>query len=126
MIICITAKGPGLAGRFEAHFAKAPYFVFCDTDTMDTDAIRNGYVVSDSKIGQNVVKLLASHNVRAVITGTTGENARALLKSSNMALHTWQGRGTVRDAIRAVMPQALKSTRHRSGAGNDRKTADED
>jgi len=115
MNICITAQGSDLSSRFEPHFARAPYFVFYDSSTGRTDAIRNGYIVNDTKIGQNVVKLLVSHSVSAVITGHAGENAQKLLKSSEIALHTWEGEGSAREAIMAVMPEALKAPHRRTG-----------
>jgi len=115
MNICITAQGPDLSSRFEPHFARAPYFVFYDSSTRRTDPIRNGYIVNDTKIGQNVVKLLASHAAGAVITGHAGENAQKLLAGSGIELHVWAGEGTVREAVSAVMPDALKVPHRRPG-----------
>ena len=123
MDICITAQGPDLMSRFEPHFARAPYFVLYDSRTGSADAIRNGYIVNDSKIGQNVVKLLSTHRIRAVITGNVGQNARNLLRSTKISLHVWQGEGTVREAIAAIMPDALKRENPRAGAGKRTKTA---
>lgn len=123
MNICITAQGPNFSSRFEPHFARAPYFVFYDASTGQTDAIRNGCTVNDTKIGQNVVKLLVFHSVHAVVTGHVGENAQKLLKSSGIALHVWQGEGTVREAVRAMMPDSLRATRRKAGSGTGVKTA---
>ena len=126
MNICITAQGPDLSSRFEPHFARAPYFVFYDSSTRRTDPIRNGYIVNDTKIGQNVVKLLVSHDVGAVITGHAGENAQKLLKSSEITLHVWDGEGTAREAIMAMMPGALKATQRRTGRGTSARAANGD
>jgi predicted Fe-Mo cluster-binding NifX family protein len=58
MKVCITASGPTLESEFEPHFARAPYFIFYDSRTGTLDAVRNGFVISDTRIGQNAVQLL--------------------------------------------------------------------
>ncbi len=99
MKICITARGKMLESAFERHFARAPYFLFYDSLNGKSEAIRNGFVISDTRIGQNAVRLLKSNGLDAVITGEIGENARALLSGSEIALFLFNGPGTVRQAI---------------------------
>ena len=99
MKICITARGRMLESAFERHFARAPWFIFHDTETGKTEAIRNGFVISDTRIGQNAVRLLKNNGLDAVITGEIGENARALLSGSDISLYLFNGPGTVRQAI---------------------------
>ena len=102
MKICITARGPSLESAFEPHFARAPYFILYNTRTGKSEAIRNGFVLSDVRIGQNTVHLLRMNEVGAVITGETGDNARDLLKGTEILLHLYKGAGMVKDAIDAV------------------------
>lgn len=99
MKICITARGKILDSAFERHFARAPWFIFHDSDTGKTEAIRNGFVIRDTRIGQNAVRLLKNNGLDAVITGEIGENARSLLSGSDISLHLYNGSGTVRQAI---------------------------
>lgn len=99
MKICITARGKTLDSAFECHFARAPFFIFHDSGTGKTEAIRNGFVISDTRIGQNAVRLLKSNGLDAVITGEIGENARALLKGSDISLYLHTGSGPVRKVI---------------------------
>jgi len=108
MNICITAQGPDLGSRFEPHFARAPYFVFYNSRTGLVEAVRNGFTVHDTKIGQNVVKLLSTYQIETVITGMTGSNAHNLLHGANISIHIWTGEGTVRQALTAVLPDTLK------------------
>ncbi|HSA38973.1 MAG TPA: NifB/NifX family molybdenum-iron cluster-binding protein [Methanoregula sp.] len=103
MKICITARGKTLDSAFECHFARAPFFIFHDSSTGKTEAVRNGFVISDTRIGQNAVRLLKTNGLDAVITGEIGENARALLKGSEISLHLFNGPGTVRQAIDAIL-----------------------
>jgi len=104
MKICITARGPTLDSAFERHFARAPYFIFYDNRTGTLDAVRNGFVISDSRIGRNAVQLLKLNGLDAVITGEIGENARDLLKGADIPLHMYTGMGTVKDAINTILP----------------------
>lgn len=99
MKLCITAKGPTLESAFERHFARAPYFILYNTRTCTSEAIRNGFVISDARIGQNTVRLLKMNEVEEVITGEIGENARDLLKGAEILLHMYDGPGRVKDAI---------------------------
>lgn len=102
MKICITAQGPSLESTFEPHFARAPYFLFYDTRTGAIDAIRNGFVLSNTGIGQNAVKLLKMNGLDAVITGNIGESAGYLLKGAGISVHFYTGTGTAKDALNVL------------------------
>jgi len=118
MKICITARGKMLESAFERHFARAPYFLFYDSLTGKSEAIRNGFVISDTRIGQNAVRLLKNNGLDAVITGEIGENARALLSGSDIALYLFNGPGTVRQAI----DEYLRNQEKKAPSGTARPT----
>jgi predicted Fe-Mo cluster-binding NifX family protein len=118
MKICITARGKILDSTFERHFARTPWFIFHDTETGRTEAIRNGFVISDTRIGQNAVRLLKDNGLDAVITGEIGENARALLSGSDISLYLYSGSGTVRQAI----DEYLRSQEEKVPSGTARPT----
>ena len=103
MKVCITGRGSALESAFERHFARAPYFILYNTRTGKSEAIRNGFVLSDARIGQNTVRLLKMNDVKAVITGEIGDNARNLLKGADILLHMYKGSGRVKDAIDTVL-----------------------
>jgi predicted Fe-Mo cluster-binding NifX family protein len=103
MKICITARGPTLKSAFERHFARAPWFILYDTRTGKSEAIRNGFVLSDVRIGRNTVQLLKMNDIEAVITGEIGDNARDLLKGAEIRLHRYEVTGMVKDAIDTVL-----------------------
>jgi len=108
MKVCITARGPTLKSAFERHFARAPYFILYDTRTGKSEAIRNGFVISDARIGRNTVQLLKMNGLEAVITGEIGDNARDLLKGAGILLHMYTGTGMVKDAIDTVLLNPIK------------------
>jgi predicted Fe-Mo cluster-binding NifX family protein len=103
MKVCITARGPTLESTFERHFARAPYFILYNTRTGTSEAIRNGFVISDARVGRNTVQLLKMNGLEAVITGEIGDNARTLLKGAGILLHMYTGPGRVKDAIDTVI-----------------------
>jgi predicted Fe-Mo cluster-binding NifX family protein len=103
MKVCITARGKTLESAFERHFARAPYFIFYNTSTGKSEAIRNGFVISDTRIGQNAVRLLKNNGMDAVITGEIGDNAQDLLKGADIPVHIFGGTGTVRDSLAAIL-----------------------
>lgn len=104
MKVCITAQGPALDSVFEHHFARAPYFILYDTRTGKSEAIRNGFVISDVRIGQNVVRLLKEYGLEAVITGEIGNYARDLLKGADISISIFNGNGTVKNALDSFHP----------------------
>ncbi|MDD1691536.1 MAG: dinitrogenase iron-molybdenum cofactor biosynthesis protein [Methanoregula sp.] len=108
MKVCITARGPYLKSAFERHFARAPYFILYDTRTGKSEAIRNGFVLSDARIGQNTVRLLKMNEIEAVITGEIGDNAKDLLKGAGISLHMYEGTGTAKNAIDAILLNPLE------------------
>ncbi len=108
MKFCITAQGSSLDSEFEEHFARAPYFIFYDSWTGTLDAVRNGFIVSDTRIGQNAVQLLKMYGLDAVITGKIGENARDLLNGAGIAIRIFNGKGTVKNAIDTILSNPLK------------------
>jgi len=108
MKICITARGLNLKSAFERHFARAPYFILYDTRTGKSEAIRNGFVLSDTRIGRNTVQLLKMNETEAVITGEIGDNAKDLLKGADILLHMYKGTGTAKDAIDTVLLNPVK------------------
>jgi len=118
MKICITAQGRMLESAFERHFARAPYFIFYDSVTKKSEAIRNGFVISDRRIGQNAVRLLKNNGLETVITGEIGENARALLSGSDIALYLFKGPGTVRQAV----DEYLRKPEKKASSGTARLT----
>jgi len=108
MKVCITARGPTLKSAFERHFARAPYFILYNTRIGKSEAIRNGFVLSDARIGQNTVRLLKMNEVEAVITGEIGDNSRDLLKGADILLHMYKGTGMVKDAIDTVLSNPIE------------------
>jgi len=108
MKFCITAQGPSLDSEFEEHFARAPYFILYTTGTGFSEAIRNGFVIRDARIGQYTVRLLKMNGIEAVITREIGENARNLLKGADISIHIFNGEGTVKDAIDTVLKNPIE------------------
>ncbi|MGA2914373.1 MAG: NifB/NifX family molybdenum-iron cluster-binding protein [Methanoregula sp.] len=108
MKVCITARGPSLESAFERHFARAPYFILYNTRTGFSEAIRNGFIISDARIGQNTVRLLKMNGIEAVITGEIGDNARDLLKGAEILIHIYKGTGTVKDAIDTILSNPME------------------
>ena len=108
MRVCITSRGKMLESAFEHHFARAPFFIFHNTRTGKSEAIRNGFVISDTRLGQNAIRLLKMNGLEAVITGEIGDNARDLLKCAGISLYLYKGRGTVREAIDTALKNPVE------------------
>jgi predicted Fe-Mo cluster-binding NifX family protein len=108
MKVCITARGPSLESLFGSHFARSPYFILYNTHTATSEAIRNGFVIGDTRIGQNTVRLLKLNGIESVITGSIGDNARDLLKGAGIPVSFYKGEGTVQDALDTILKYPMQ------------------
>ena len=115
MILCITAKGPTIDSQFEPHFARAPYFIFFDTRSRKSEAVRNGFIVHDTKIGQNAVRLLITRETKTLVTGIVGDNAERLLRGAEIDLCHYDTAGTVSEALSTFVPKSPGMSRNGRG-----------
>jgi len=101
MKFCITAQGHSLdsALKNNSHGHCTSFSMIAGPAL---DAVRNGSIVSDTRIDQNAVRLLKMYGLDAMITGKIGENARALLNGAGIFIRIFNSKGTVKDALEAT------------------------
>ncbi len=99
MIICITARASGMDAPVEQRFARAPYFVFVDTESGKSESIENPLISAAGGAGPRAVQLLSQAGATVLITGQVGGNAARALAAGGIKAYAYRGSGSVADAL---------------------------
>jgi len=111
MKICITAQGATLDTTAEDRFGRAPYFIIVESENGSFEAIQNPYADGGGGVGPKAAQILIAHDIKALISGQVGGNAREVLVAAGIAMYTYRAGGSVKDAL----DQFTKNTLERSG-----------
>lgn len=111
MKVCLTAQGATLESLSEERFGRAPYFIIVESENGSFDAIRNPYADGGGGVGPKAAQVLIANNVKALVSGQVGGNAKEVLAAAGIAMYTFRSGGTVKDAF----DQFTKNTLARSG-----------
>lgn len=98
MKICITSEGNSLDSKIDPRFGRCQYFIIVEENGSQFEAIQNPNVEAMGGVGIQSAQLLASKQVRAVLTGNIGPNALQALQSAGINVFTGVS-GTVEEAI---------------------------
>lgn len=79
MKIAITSTGDSLESRLDQRFGRCAFFVIYDTDTCDIEILPNPNKELEEGAGPASVQLIASRNVRKIISGEFGFKVKSLL-----------------------------------------------
>ena len=84
MKICITAQGATLDSPVEERFGRAPYFIIVESETGSFEAMQNPYANGAGGVGPKAAQILIAHDVKALISGQVGGNAREVLVAAGL------------------------------------------
>ena len=98
MKICVTSEGGSLDSKVDSRFGRCQYFIIVDTDTLEFEVIENPNIESMGGAGIQSAQLVASKQVKAVVTGNVGPNAFQTLQSAGVEIFT-NASGTIKEAI---------------------------
>ena len=99
MKLCFTAKGATLDSLSEDRFGRAPYFIIVESENGSFEAIQNPYADGSGGVGPKAAQILIAHDVKALISGQVGGNARDVLAAAGIAMYTYKAGGSVKDAF---------------------------
>ena len=98
MIICISSQGNTLDSQVDPRFGRCQYFIIVDTDTLEFESVENPNIDAMGGSGIQSGQLIASKNVKAVLTGNVGPNAFQTLQAVGIEVITGIS-GSVKEAI---------------------------
>jgi len=98
MKICITSEGKTSDSKIDPRFGRCQHFIIVDIDTLEFEVIGNPNIESMGGAGIQSAQLVASKQVKAVVTGNVGPNAFQTLQAAGIEVFTGAS-GTVKEAI---------------------------
>jgi len=100
----------GLNAQVDPRFGRAAYFVFVDTDSMDSESVSNPNVGAVGGAGIQSAQLVAERGARVVITGHLGPNAASALSAAGIEVVLGVQGMTVREAVEAFKAGRLQAS----------------
>src|SRR4030042_6263851 len=108
MRICITSEGNTLDSKVDGRFGRCQYFIIADPDTLEFEAVGNPNVESMGGAGIQSAQLVASKQIKAVVTGNVGPNAFQTLQAAGIEVFTGAS-GTVKEVIEKYKKGGFKA-----------------
>jgi predicted Fe-Mo cluster-binding NifX family protein len=99
MKICITSQGATLDAPVEERFGRAPFFIIIDSGTGSFTAMENQFANGAGGVGPKAAQVLIAQDVKVLISGQVGGNAREVLAAAGITMYTYRSGGTVKDAF---------------------------
>jgi predicted Fe-Mo cluster-binding NifX family protein len=107
--VAVSSSGNSLTSLVEPRFGRCPYFVIVDTDSMKHEIVPNKAVGSAHGAGIGAAQLVASKDVKVILTGNVGPNAYSALSASSIRIVSGVT-GTVKEAVERFKKGELKDT----------------
>lgn len=106
--ICVTSEGNNLDSKVDSRFGRCQYFIIADSDTSEFEAVGNPNIESMGGAGIQSAQLVASKQVKAVVTGNVGPNAFQTLQAAGIEVFAGAS-GTVKEAIEKYRKGGFKA-----------------
>ncbi len=108
MKVAVSSEGKTLESKMDERFARAPFFIFVDTESSEFEAHDNSETMNASHgAGVQASRLMADRGVEAVITGHCGPNAFRALNAAGVKVVTGAS-GTVSEVLEQFKSGEIK------------------
>ncbi|MEA3305336.1 MAG: NifB/NifX family molybdenum-iron cluster-binding protein [Candidatus Omnitrophota bacterium] len=107
--ICVTSQGNTLDSQVDPRFGRCQYFIIVNTETLEFEAIQNPNLDTMGGAGVQSGQLVASQQVKAILTGNVGPNAFQTLQAAGVTVITGVS-GSIKDAVEKYKKGELKPT----------------
>ncbi len=87
MKIALPAEDNSLSKSVYESFGRAPYFLFYNTITKESEFLDNSAAVSQGAAGIRAAQVIADNGIKALITPRCGENAQKILENAGVLVY---------------------------------------
>jgi predicted Fe-Mo cluster-binding NifX family protein len=84
--ICFSSTGKGLDAELDPKFGRARYFLILDPETSHVEVLENPNQETLQGAGIQTAQMILNHDVRSIVTGRCGPNARRVLDSAGISV----------------------------------------
>ncbi len=114
MKIAFASTGQDLNSQVDIRFARAPYFLIVDSETRNYEAIPNPYITGRG-VGYAASELISNKGASAVVAGSFGPNAFAVLKQ--LGIKVYRATGVIHQIIDDIVNNRIPELTAPSGFG---------
>jgi predicted Fe-Mo cluster-binding NifX family protein len=107
MKAAVPSMGADLDSLVAHRFGRCRYFVVVDSETLESEAVKNPNVNANGGSGTQSAQMMADKGVQVVLTSNIGPNAFQTLSFTGVKVMTGAG-GTVREAVQQFNSGHLK------------------
>lgn len=116
--IAIASSGPSEHDKTADRFARAPYFIIYDQESLTFTAINNSGQNANSGASSAAAKTLLEHDVNVVLAPKLGDKAFAALEAMEIISYEYKNQPTVRDALYSFFEHQLPKIENASTKGH--------
>lgn len=87
MIIAMPADDKSIDSEICASLGRAPFLLFYNTVTKESEFLDNSAVVSEGGAGIRVAQVIADHGTKALLVHRCGENAAKVLQKASVLIY---------------------------------------
>ena len=98
MKVAITLSAAEVGAAFDEHFGRAGAYAFVDTESQETCVLANPAVNQGSGAGIQAAEFVVKQGAQAVISGSFGPKASAVLHAAGVRLYLAKG-GSLADIL---------------------------
>lgn len=107
MKIAITSTGEKLSSKLDNRFGRCSYFAIHDLETNQTDFIKNPNKETAEGAGPASVQLIASQNVKKIISGEFGGKVKKILEELQIQMIMFNGTDkTIQDVLSLMIAKS--------------------
>ncbi|MBU4532357.1 MAG: NifB/NifX family molybdenum-iron cluster-binding protein [Eubacteriales bacterium] len=107
MKLAISAAGKDRESRLDSRFGRCAYFVVCDTETGEVQAVPNEAGEAGGGAGIKAAQIVVGTGAGALVTGNIGPNALEVLQRAGLKSYVAEG-GKVEEIVEAFNSGRLR------------------
>ncbi|HHT04082.1 MAG TPA: dinitrogenase iron-molybdenum cofactor biosynthesis protein [Bacteroidales bacterium] len=99
MKVAITSRSNSMDSLLDPRFGRCAYFAIHDTETKETEFVKNPNMDVNEGAGPSAVKFIASYKVEKAVAGEFGFKIKSLMNQVNIQMIVIQEEKTIKEIV---------------------------